>query len=415
MKKVSVIMPTYNRSYVISRAICSVINQTCTDWELIIVDDGSKDDTKDRVVSFKDSRIKYIYYEKNRGGNYARNLGMKNSSGEYIAFLDSDNEWNCDYLEKQLKQFENNFEEVHFVFARTLIINNTYNCIFPIIDKKDIQTEEEMMKKLMYTNILDTNVCIMKRIIYEQLGGFNEELRRSQDWEYFLRVFRSKAYKFKFNDEVLCVNHVQDNSITNNTSLYWDARLYIFEKLQIEFCRDVGISIDVIDYMLTNYWEETMSVKQIEKFFSILNAEEKRKLFKKYYDYKKASRGYNLAKKNEEIIQLQKKWISALENGKNTVNYFGKYNIKSVCIYGFGVLGSLLFHELKNSDIEISYVIDKNVKSDEVDIYKLEEIDNFECDIIVVTAIAAFDEILSKLREKTTDKIISIKEIIENL
>ncbi|NJN86713.1 MAG: glycosyltransferase family 2 protein [Leptolyngbyaceae cyanobacterium SL_7_1] len=90
---VSVIIPTYNRADLLSRAIDSVLNQTLTNLELIIVDDGSTDNTAEVVNSFNDSRIRYIPLGKNCGGGYARNHGIHLATGEFIAFLDSDDVW----------------------------------------------------------------------------------------------------------------------------------------------------------------------------------------------------------------------------------------------------------------------------------------------------------------------------------
>src|SRR5437868_7134370 len=100
MPKVSVIIPTYNRGKLITRAVNSVLNQTFNDFEIIIVDDGSKDETKNILMPYqnqKKNRIKYFYQE-NRGISAARNRGIKESTGEYIAFLDSDDEWVSDKL-----------------------------------------------------------------------------------------------------------------------------------------------------------------------------------------------------------------------------------------------------------------------------------------------------------------------------
>lgn len=413
MKKVSIIMPTYNRGYIISNAIKSVLRQIYKNWELIIVDDGSTDDTLSKVSEFVDDRIKYISYEKNRGGNYARNLGMKNSTGEYIAFLDSDNEWNSDYLEKQLKCFDE--AEVDFVFARALIIHSNYTIVFPMVSGEDLKTEEKMIEQSMYESIFDTNVCMLKRIVYECSSGFDEQLKKLQDWEYFFRLLSEQKYRFRFNDEVLCTNYIQEDSIGINNSLYWDSRLYIF-KSHIELCRSRKLAVDVLKHMFTNWNMQYISCKDSEKLFSILNSEEKAALCKMYYNiYYESIWNYNLAMKNEQIIKLQKKWIQELHRGHSTINYFHNHHIKRVCIYGFGVLGSLLYEELKDSDIEVSCVIDANMKSDEVFVCTLEEVDSFECDIIVITAVAAFDEISEMLRKKTNVESISIKEIIESL
>ena len=103
---ISVVMPTYNRGYIIRRAIESVINQTCADWEMVIVDDGSDDDTEDIIASYGDSRIVYRRQDAGKkGAAAARNAGIAMSRGEYVAFIDSDDEWLPKKLEAQLNVF----------------------------------------------------------------------------------------------------------------------------------------------------------------------------------------------------------------------------------------------------------------------------------------------------------------------
>lgn len=100
---VSIIMPSWNTGRFIAESIQSVINQTYKEWELIIVDDCSTDNTDEVVASFKDDRIKYLKNEKNSGAALTRNRAMREAQGEWIAFLDSDDLWTSDKLEKQIK------------------------------------------------------------------------------------------------------------------------------------------------------------------------------------------------------------------------------------------------------------------------------------------------------------------------
>ena len=104
--KVSVIIPTYNRSSVLSRAIDSVLRQSFKDFELIVVDDGSTDNTKELIEKYSD-QITYIYQD-NKGVSAARNKGLEHAKGEWIAFLDSDDEWKKKKLEKQIAFIEIN-------------------------------------------------------------------------------------------------------------------------------------------------------------------------------------------------------------------------------------------------------------------------------------------------------------------
>ncbi len=106
MPEVSVIIPAFNRSHLIGVAIGSVLGQTFDDFELIIVDDCSADDTEQKVKAYDDPRIIYHRNEKNMGAPAARNTGIRLSKGRYLAFLDSDNEWLPQKLEKQVKYFD---------------------------------------------------------------------------------------------------------------------------------------------------------------------------------------------------------------------------------------------------------------------------------------------------------------------
>ena len=104
MPKVSVIIPTYNRQDLVQEAIDSVLNQTFRDWELIVVDDGSTDQTPSVLQERYDSRIIYIYQE-NQGESAARNRGLYSATGEYVAFLDSDDLWHPKKLQRQIEVF----------------------------------------------------------------------------------------------------------------------------------------------------------------------------------------------------------------------------------------------------------------------------------------------------------------------
>ena len=105
---IDVILPTHNRAYCLDRSIHSVLSQSYHDLRLMIIDDGSKDDTKKIIETFqKDSRVNYLHQD-NQGVSAARNLGIRHAQGEWIAFLDSDDEWLPNKLEKQVKYLEEN-------------------------------------------------------------------------------------------------------------------------------------------------------------------------------------------------------------------------------------------------------------------------------------------------------------------
>ena len=103
MSQVSVIIPTHNRARFLREAISSVLNQTFQDFEILVVDDASDDNTREVVAGFEDIRIKYFRHDTNRGGSAARNTGIRNSMCSYIAFLDDDDEWFPEKLGKQME------------------------------------------------------------------------------------------------------------------------------------------------------------------------------------------------------------------------------------------------------------------------------------------------------------------------
>jgi len=178
----SVIMPTYNRANLIGKAIESVINQKYENWELLIIDDGSEDKTKQVVEKFVDKRIKYIYQE-NQERSAARNNGITHSIGEFICFLDSDDY----YLPEFLTEFEKAIRENNYKNA--FYFCNTYS------ERGDGVLEKSVAADLTFENNYDfllTNtigtprVCLPKVIVKKHL--FNLKIKNGEDFELWMRL-----------------------------------------------------------------------------------------------------------------------------------------------------------------------------------------------------------------------------------
>ena len=211
---VSVIMPTYNRADIIGRAIDSVLKQTYDNFELIIIDDGSTDNTetsiKDKYDEYiKNGKIKY-FKQKNSGVNIARNNGLSKATGNIIAYLDSDNYWLDTYLEKMV----------------SALIDNNCNTAYAAMDvddkyrnRKFIRKTEYNRKELLKGNFIDLNIFVHKKFLYDQLDGFNESLKRLVDWDLILRYTRLN--KPWFVDQVLAKYFLSDdlNNISNTVDL----------------------------------------------------------------------------------------------------------------------------------------------------------------------------------------------------
>ena len=230
---VSVIIPTYNRAHLIGRAIQSVLNQTYKDFELIIVDDGSTDNTEDIIKEFqkKDERIKYIKHEKNRGGSAARNTGIKNARGEYIAFQDSDDEWLPEKLKKQMEVFKNTSSKVGVVYTGFWRIKDNKKTYIPQswVKQKDGNIYFELLKG----NFVGTSTILIKKKCFKKVGIFDENLPRLQDWELVMRL--SKYYDFKCIDEPLLILYYTTDSISANHKALIEALELILTKYYKNF------------------------------------------------------------------------------------------------------------------------------------------------------------------------------------
>jgi len=200
---VSVIIPTYNRAHLVGRSIQSVLNQTYQDFEIIIVDDGSTDNTENIIKEFqkKDERIEYIKHNKNRGGSAARNTGIKAARGEYIAFLDSDDEWQYKKLEKQITHLNNNYLNAFISYTGYFRINDKGdNSIFKPTKHGDIYNNQ-----LWEDHVSPTSAVMVRRICFEKVGLFDESLPARQDYDMWLRL--SQYYIFDYIIEPLVVIH----------------------------------------------------------------------------------------------------------------------------------------------------------------------------------------------------------------
>lgn len=201
--KISIITPTFNRCYVLWRAIESLLGQTYPFWEQIIVDDGSTDDTEKLVQQFTDPRIKYFKLDKNGGPSAARNFGLKKAKGKLIAYLDSDNTWYPEFLEVMNASFEKNPEKV-IVFCK-----KNYRLTLVDADGEEQRLRDETtyakkyfdLKRLWHRRIMiDTNTMCHKKDEVMEVGAWDESLGFWEDWELTLRLSK------KYPDGFLCLN-----------------------------------------------------------------------------------------------------------------------------------------------------------------------------------------------------------------
>ncbi|WP_395340294.1 glycosyltransferase [Ningiella sp. W23] len=222
---VSVIMPAYNRRYEIERALASIFAQSYQHFELLIVDDGSTDDTVERVrkaVDFHNTNkldVKLIQLPKNSGVSAARNRGLKAASGEIITYLDTDNEWHQDYLKIVVSQYVQ-FPSLESVYAgQEIWYTDRYN---DLSFRTNVRLVPFNRAYLENRNFIDLNVFSHTRALYQRLGGFNEQMKRLVDWELILKYTKDRPphfvpalltkYCFGFADnQITSVEPYEDN------------------------------------------------------------------------------------------------------------------------------------------------------------------------------------------------------------
>lgn len=223
--RVSVVLPTYNRAGTLKRSIQSVLSQSITDLEIIVVDDASKDETETVVCAFGDDRIRYIKNKKNLGGAESRNVGIQHAKAPIIAFQDSDDEWLPMKLERCLYELENN-KNLLGVYSGFWQIKDHYAhympCYSPPSNNKNITTD------LLYDNFVDTPTVVLYKTVLNKCGGFDKEMPRFQDWELFIRL--SSLGIFSFIDEPLILSYVTPGNISSDKLAKLNALERIYQK-----------------------------------------------------------------------------------------------------------------------------------------------------------------------------------------
>jgi glycosyltransferase involved in cell wall biosynthesis len=226
--QISVIITTHNRATLLMNAINSVLNQTFKDFEMLIVDDASKDNTEEVVKTFTDGRIRYIkiFPEDSKGGNHARNVGIKEAKGEFIAFLDDDDEWLPEKLEKQFEVFGKD-EKIGLVYTGfKFIYENEWQKIHLAHPKRG-----NLSKDIMIRNYFGPlSVLMVKKKILEEAGLFDIEMPARQDYDIYVRL--CQICEVDFVREPLLKYHHRTNikRITGNLKKYEKANSLINEK-----------------------------------------------------------------------------------------------------------------------------------------------------------------------------------------
>lgn len=222
---VSVVIPAYNAARTLKTTVQSVFEQTMQDFEIIIVDDGSKDNTVEAAQSIEDSRVKVIS-QPNGGASSARNTGIKVAEGEYVAFLDADDLWMPHKLERQLAVLTGE-KDVNAVQSGVYYVNNDLEVlsICPCFESKDV-----LLETLLFQNLPGLmSTLIVKRSVFEKIGYLDTNLVILEDWELAIRL--SRDCNLKSVEEPLALYRQFPGNRSKNLSIHIKPGYIVLDRL----------------------------------------------------------------------------------------------------------------------------------------------------------------------------------------
>jgi teichuronic acid biosynthesis glycosyltransferase TuaG len=243
---VSVVVPAYNRSHTLADALASALNQTSPVHEILVVDDGSTDNTKELVSRYSSPPVRYIYQE-NKGPSAARNRGMHEATGSLIAFLDADDVWLPEKLALQLEKFIQNP-------LLGLCASANYSCDENLNIKGVHQIcpthPGRIRKELIVKNLFATPTVIIRKDCLDKVGGFDESISFGEDWDMWLRIV--DCFPAAYIDAPLCYCRSFGDGITRSRG---GKNIVDWEKIiQRNKQRSFGMYARTIGYLKAKSW-----------------------------------------------------------------------------------------------------------------------------------------------------------------
>lgn len=243
---VSVIIPAFNRPDLLAKAIRSVLGQTHANLEVVIVEDGSPMDLSETVKGFADRRIRYFRREENRGVSAARNHGVSLAKGEFVAFLDSDDEWMPEKVEGQLSCLLSKPEDFGMVYTLRYIVDEDGN---PLPEYNLNEKEGELSKEMVWPAVIGTpSSWLMRRQLFLDLGGFVETISFGEDWEFSIRLCQVTKVACLRERLTVMREHTGDRLSKNLDAKPYVAPslIYIYEHHRDIFLQDRGAHADLL-------------------------------------------------------------------------------------------------------------------------------------------------------------------------
>lgn len=457
---ISVVMPIYNTEKYIKEAVDSVILQTIgfeDNIQLILVNDCSTDGSgqicEQYVLEYPDNVI-YINLPTNSGVSVARNTGMKMATGKYITFMDSDDMWSLNAFKRAIEFLEKNNETIDLVSADIEFFEAYYE--LHILNRglgKDVVVNMNEQYSWIRSN---GPTCIMKREMAEQYR-FNESQKCWEDTVFVNQVMMNKSkYGMLAKDVVYYYRRRRENSSAaqsygKNKEYFLHELSALYNGIYQESMKQHGYFLPMAQYLIAyalgyRFQENTsvLNAEEKEEYGKILrevimeiddkyiqeipNADDMTKkimlAYKHGIDFRDVKKqiadiragsnslrqSYNRTSMNYKLLT---KWFGLREKGIKLAEYFEAYGYHNIAIYGMSDLGQFLLRELKESDINVAYAIDRRAEKLDAPVDVLTMDETFPAvDMIVVTAVYFYNQILDELKEKVDCLIVSLEDIM---
>lgn len=380
---VSVVLPVYNREETIGRAISSVLNQSYQNIELIVVDDCSNDNSLKVICEFQDERIRVIALKRNLGANAARNKGIMEARGEYVAFQDSDDEWDKDKLQLQIKDMLSRNLLASFC-AHRLIDSVRENIIPNDYDNKE-KYETELADVLANHNVISTQTLVVRKDIFRIIGDFDEEMPRLQDYEFVIRLVQRE--KIGYIAQPLVSVYRTQISISTNTEALQQAIILLLKKH--------GDFLDK-ESLISLFWDTELNE---------LDLGETTRLYANCVQFQNMLAKDNIYDVNitEYVVErlAQKYCLNNHLKKKLYEHRMSELESDNFVLYGTGYVAQKICRELKDKSIyPRGFLVTKNKKEEAINgipVYTVEEWNNRDILVVVGVALTLQNEIVDTL------------------
>lgn len=298
----SVVITVFNKAEYVADTIQSVLDQNYNNFEIVILNDGSTDNSEQEILKFKDSRIHY-FSQVNQGAAAARNNAIEKAKNQYIALLDADDYWFPFYLEEQKKSIDEFPKEFVFATASQIKTNDkVFDNKYSVIKNYDSPILTDYFKGSYLSSILHSSSIVLHRSVFENVGWYDTEIKSGEDTDLYVRI--GLKYKVVFNPKICATYIIRKNSLFQSVkNLSEKANFEVYEKFE---SNNPALKkfLDLNRYSLCISAKLEGDEESFQKNFKKINSE-------------------NLSKKQQFLLKQNKSVLKYLSQTKNNLERLG--------------------------------------------------------------------------------------------